>query len=200
MKNKSIPLFETALLFAGELVVSAIVCAVYLLIHKFSYKVVTGVALGSAVTILNFLFLSITTTRAFNKIAELRGSCSMDEEAALKFALEHQAQLQNAVKLSFIVRTFSMLAALVLALLLDWFDVIATVVPLLMTRPILSVAAALKSKSEAKSTSSKGIEVEGRIIDDDEFSAPSATENEANAVLNNDITENGTNEKAGDNQ
>ena len=150
MKNKIAPFLETVILLIGEILVSAIVCAVYLLLNKFSYKVVTGVCLGSIVTVLNFLFLSITTNRAFDKIEAARGTKELDEEEVLKFTREHQAELSAAVKLSFIVRTVTMLLTLIAAFLLAWFDVVATVIPLLMLRPILTVYSIMKTKAENK--------------------------------------------------
>ena len=41
----------------GEIIVSALTVGVYFAIGKYTYKVLTGVILGSAVIILNFLFL-----------------------------------------------------------------------------------------------------------------------------------------------
>ncbi len=146
MKNKNLPLYETAFILIGEIIVSLIVCGVYLIINKFSYKVITGAALGTAVTVLNFLFLAISTNRAFDKAMEARGTKEMDDEEAKKFAEEHGASLQNAVKLSFIIRTFTMLAALIVAFVLKWFDVIATLVPLLMLRPIITAESILRQK------------------------------------------------------
>lgn len=146
MKNKNLPLYETAFILIGELIVSLIVCGIYLIIGKFSYKVITGALLGSAVTVLNFLFLAISTNRAFDKAIEARGTKEMDDEEAERFAAEHQASLQNAVKLSFIIRTLTMLLALIVAFLLKWFDVIATLVPLLMLRPIITAESILRQK------------------------------------------------------
>ena len=152
MKNKFVPFFETALILLGEVVISIIICAVYLLINRFTYRVVTGVLLGSAVTVLNFLFLSISTNRAFDKAIEARGTKEMSEEEIEKFTEEHQGNLQNAVKLSFFIRTFSMMAALILAFLIKdgggerFFDVIATLVPILMLRPIITLESLLRNK------------------------------------------------------
>ena len=146
MKNKNLPLYETAFILLGEIIVSLIVCGIYLAIGKFSYKVITGAALGTAVTVLNFLFLAISTSRAFDRAMEARGDKEMDDEEAEKFAEEHQASLQNAVKLSFIIRTFTMLAALIVAFVLKQFDVIATLVPLVMLRPIITVESILRQK------------------------------------------------------
>jgi len=147
MKKSNIPLYETLAMLFGELLVSAIVCVVFLIIGKFNYTVITGVALGSAITILNFLFLFITTNRAIDAALAARGDKELTEEEALAFAQKYQGKIQATVKMSFIVRTLSIAATLVLAFLLgNVFHVIATLVPLLMLRPILTVAQLIKRK------------------------------------------------------
>ncbi len=146
MKKTKLPYYEIFTLLIGEIIVSAIVCAVYLLISRFDYKVITGVSLGTAVTVLNFLYLSITTTRAIDKFLMLKGDREMTEEEAAEFVLKHQGKIQNTIKLSYIIRTFTMLAALIVAFLVKHFAVVATLVPLLMFRPITIVAALIKRK------------------------------------------------------
>ncbi len=146
MKKKSLPLYEIISLLIGELTISLVICGVYLLIHKFSYKVITGAALGTSVMVLNFLFLAIYAARAFDKAAKLRGDKEMSDEEIERFTEKHTAEINNAIKLSFIIRTVSMLAALIVAFILEWFDVIATVIPLLAFRPIITVSALIKEK------------------------------------------------------
>ena len=146
MNNKNSFMKEWWTIFAGEIAVSVLTVCVYLAIGQFSYRVVTGVILGSAVIILNFLFLYLSVNRAIDNYMELRGDKEMTEEEAEKFAKENAMMIQNATKLSYIIRTFTMMGALVLALLLDWFDVIATVVPLLAFRPILLVSQLIGKK------------------------------------------------------
>ena len=146
MKNKSLPLFETALILLGEIIVSLIICGVSLIFDWFSYKIVTGVVLGSAVTTLNFLFLAISTSRAFDKAVAARGTREMNEDEIEKFTALHQQNMNNAVKISFIVRTLTMLATLIVAFILDVFNVLATLIPLLMLRPIIMIEALIREK------------------------------------------------------
>ena len=75
----------------------------------------------------------------------------MTEEEAATFAAEHQAVIQRAAQGSYLVRQILMLGVLVLAFLLDWFDVIATLVPLLMFRPLISVHGLLKKDKKGES-------------------------------------------------
>ena len=146
MKKTKLPYYEIFTLLIGEIIASLIICSVYLLIDKFDYKVITGVCLGTAVTVLNFLYLSISTTRAVDKFLFLRGDKEMTEEENAAFVAEHQAKIQNTIKLSYIIRTFTMLAALVVAFIIKHFAVIATLVPLLLYRPITIIAALIKRK------------------------------------------------------
>jgi len=146
MKKTKLPYYEIFSLIIGEVLVAVIISLIYVLIDKFDYKVITGASLGAVITVLNFLFLSITTTAAINNFLMLKGEKEMTEEETQAFVAEHQMKIQNKIKLSYIIRTLSMLAALLLAFLTKQFDVIATLVPLLVYRPITTVAALIKRK------------------------------------------------------
>ena len=76
----------------------------------------------------------------------------MDEEEIEKFTKEQSAKMNNAIKLSFLLRTGSMLAALIVALITPYFNAIATLVPLLMLRPILTVSGLLRRKEDVDAT------------------------------------------------
>ena len=67
-------------------------------------------------------------------------------EDAAEFAEKHAMSIQNAAKLSVIVRMASMLAVLVIAFILEWFNVISTLVPLLMFKPILMLDQYIKGR------------------------------------------------------
>ena len=148
MKKNNIPVWEIMVLVLGELVVSLLVAGVYLILKKFSYAVVTGCLLGSAVAIFNFIFLSVSVNRAIDKAMEERGTGEMTDEEAAAFEQKNAAAVQRAAQGSYIIRQILMLGVLVGAFLLgDWFDVIATLIPLLAFRPLLSVCGLMKKKS-----------------------------------------------------
>ena len=151
MENKSSSALQILALATGEIIVSALVCVIYLILGKFDYTVVAGSILGSIVTVANFAVLTFSVNRAVDRYLELRGSREMSEEEAEAFAKEHTVAVQNAATKSLILRTASMLAALVAAFLLtDLFSVPATAIPLLMFRPLLYVLELIKSKGEKK--------------------------------------------------
>ena len=105
MNKTKLPYYEIFTLLIGEVILSLIVSAIYLMIGRFDYTVVTGAALGSAVTVLNFLYLAISTTKAIDTFLMLRGEKEMTEEENAAFVAEHQAIIQNAMKISYIIRT-----------------------------------------------------------------------------------------------
>ena len=118
MKKNNAALRESGFVLLGEAVVSLLIIAVYFIISQFTdgivlYKVVTGVTLGSLVIVLNFLFLSVSTNKVIDRFLEARGTEEMSEEEADAFAAKYQVELQNKAKLSYIIRTVTMMAALV---------------------------------------------------------------------------------------
>ena len=149
-KNKLSAYIDTVWLALGEAIVAALISVVYLLIGKFDYTVITGATLGGAVTVINFLILSIGVNRAINQFVKERGKGEMDEEEADKYAKEHGMAVQNAMMKSYMLRMILMIGSLVLAGISGWFDIIATVIPLLMYRPILYVTEFIKTKLNTK--------------------------------------------------
>lgn len=147
MKENKFPIYEATAIAVGEIICSAIVCGVFLILNKFAASVLFGVILGSVVTILNFVFLVISTNRAIDSALAERGEGEMTDEEATEFASKHQGKIQASARLSYIVRTASVALCLVLAFLLDGvFNVIATAIPLLAFRPILTVSQLIKKK------------------------------------------------------
>lgn len=149
MENKQSKIsqyIDTVYMAVGEIIVAALISAVYLIIKKFDYTVLTGALLGGGVTVLNLFILSVSVNRAINKYIEERGDSEMSEEEAAEFSKTHTMQVQNAVTRSYLLRTLMMVASLFIALMTDWFNPIATVIPLLMYRPIIYLTELVKTK------------------------------------------------------
>lgn len=154
-KNKLSVYIDTLWLALGEVVVAFIVFAGFLLAKTLGleltlYKAITGSLLGCAVTVVNFLILSVSVNRAVNNYIRGRGEKEMTEEEAEQYAKEHAMDVQVAVAKSYVLRMALMIGSLVLAMLSGWFSAIATVIPLLMYRPILYVTEFIKIKVNAR--------------------------------------------------
>ena len=173
MKNsKLVSLKETLILAAGEIICSAIVCAVFLLIERYDFTVLLGTAIGSVAIILNFLFMSIAVNRAIDQAFALRDNyvdepepeapanegCEAAEteseqeasteklDAAMRFANEQAVRVNRISKVSYIARTATLLVLLVVALITKWFNPIATVIPMLAFRPIIMLEGLIRHK------------------------------------------------------
>ena len=151
-KGKFAYIKEVSLLALGELFVSLLTVGGFLAVQAiwsdrdiFDYTVVTGALLGTAVVLINFFILSIAVTRAVTAYIKERGSREMTEEEAIAFAEEHQGRVKLAVNRSYVVRTLVMLGTLIGAFLLEWFNPIATVIPLLMYKPVLLITNYIKA-------------------------------------------------------
>jgi hypothetical protein len=71
----------------------------------------------------------------------------MTPEEILTFTTEHSMKIQNAIKLSFLVRLLTMVGALVLAFVfIDFINPIATVIPILAYRFILTLGELIRKK------------------------------------------------------
>ena len=150
IRNKISAYIDTVWLALGEVVVGILISAVYLIIRRFDYTVVTGAALGGAVTVINFLILSVAVNRAVNRYITERGDKELNEEEAEAYAKEHGMAVQNAMTKSYLLRMLLMIGSLVLAMISGWFNPLATVIPLLMYRPILYVTEFIKTKFKVK--------------------------------------------------
>lgn len=145
MKKSGLPLGELTFVAIGEIIVSAAVVGVYLLLDKFDHTVVTGVILGSAVMLFNFIFLSLAINRAVDSVMAERGEGEMDEEQAAQFAEKHRGEMNKAIKLSQMMRMVSMIGVLVVAFLIKQFNVIATLVPVVAFQPLLMLSGLILS-------------------------------------------------------
>ena len=155
IKNKLSTYIDTVWLALGEVIVCALVTLGFAVAHTLGsevavYKAVTGATLGGAVTVINFLILSVSVNRAINGYISARGDGEMSEEEAEKYAKEHGTAVQNAMLKSYLLRTLLMIGSLVLAMLSGHFSALATAIPLIMYRPILYVTEFIKTKIMAK--------------------------------------------------
>lgn len=142
---------ELRVLIFGEAAVAVLTVAGAFLVSLFSeyvfgFSAVTGALLGALVVVLNFAFLSLSVNRAVDEYLAVRGSREMTEEEAERFTAENSMVIQNKIKTSYIIRTTTMLAALVIAFLTGWFNPLCTVIPFLAFKPILSIGEMLRKK------------------------------------------------------
>ena len=154
----------------GEMIVAALVCVGGFLLSladviSFDYRIITGALLGAVVMTVNYAVLIYNVDKQLRAFAEARGSTEMSEEEAEAYAKANSAPVQKALAFSTTTRTASMLVTLVIAFLLDWFNPIATAIPMLAFRFILSAVELIRSKDRKAPDPSKFIKYD---YDDEE--------------------------------
>ena len=128
---------DTLLFLLFEVLASGIIVGGFALFGGFEIGVVLGVIIGSVATVLNYFIMSMSLNSAIDKFLELRGDREMDDEEAERFAAEHSMKMQATVRFYYIIRMAVMIGALIVALVSGWFNPLATVLPLLLFKPIL---------------------------------------------------------------
>ena len=149
----------------GELVVAALVCIGGFLLSladvvSFDYRIITGALLGAVVMTVNYAVLIYNVDKQLRAFAEARGNKEMSDEEAEAYAKANSAPVQKALAFSTTMRTASMVVTLVIAFVLDWFNPIATAIPLFAFRFILSAVELIRSKNNKAPDPDKFIKYE----------------------------------------
>ena len=120
MKTQSPVLRETVKIAVGEAIVLVLMFLIFFLLDRFDATVVAGGLLGACCNIMYFILLCV-------------GLCS----AA---AIQDQDKRKKKMSLAYTVRLIVLGIGIAIGLKQDCFNNIAVVVPILMTRPIITAA------------------------------------------------------------
>lgn len=131
-ESRKIVFQETGIIAIGEAVCVALMCGVYALISKFSMSVLLGGIVGAVLATGNFFFLAVVATLAADR-AE-----AQDVEGGKKL-----------MKSSYPIRLLVLAGLLILCAKSGYFDVLALVLPLVLVRPVLTVAEFFRKKEGA---------------------------------------------------
>lgn len=124
---------ETLYISAWELVLSAIMQAVFLLLGRWDITVLLGNLLGGSAAVLNFFLMGLTVEKSLDK----------EEKEARKF-----------MQLSQTARSFMLFLAAIFGAVLDCFNIISSLLPLLFPR----FAVQLRMFTVKKETAADGFE------------------------------------------
>ena len=133
MTSKNTAFRETAPVLLGQLLCTAVMIGIFALAGKFQLSVLLGGLVGALIAIANFFIMSF--------VANL---------AADKAEAQDVAGGQKMIQLSYTGRMLGMFLVLILCAMSGYFHVLALVLPLAFTRPILTIAEIFKKKGENK--------------------------------------------------
>ena len=122
MDNRKYVFSQVVTIFIGELLLSALMVGVFALLGYFDKSVLFGAAAGSVIATINHLVLVLGVLAASSKA----------EQQDVKGG-------QALVQMSYFGRTIGLFLILVLCAKTGIFNLIALVIPLVFTRPILTI-------------------------------------------------------------
>ena len=130
MDSRKIVFRETGIIAVGEILLSAVMVAVFAALGYFEMNVLWGALAGCLVMITNYFFMAVTVSLAADRA----------ERGDVK-------QGQNMIQLSSTVRLVLVGAAMALLIKLGA-NIIAVLLPLVFARPILMLAEFFRKKGD----------------------------------------------------
>lgn len=134
MESRKLVFSQTLVVLAGEILLSAIMVGIFALAGHFDRSVLLGAVVGALLAAANFFLMALSADCAADKA----------EKQNVKGG-------QTLIQLSYIGRLIGLFLVLVLCALTKIFNLFALVIPLVFTRPILTVSESLKKKGEKNS-------------------------------------------------
>lgn len=123
MDSRKIVYHETGIIAIGEVICLAVMLAVFALLGYFNSKVLLGGAIGTMLAVLNFFFMAMGASMAADKAAnqDVKGG-------------------QKQIRLSYTLRMLLIFIILFACVKSGLCNALASVLPLVFVRPIITVA------------------------------------------------------------
>ena len=129
METRKYVLTQTLSVFAGEALLSAAMVAIFALLGYYDRSVLLGAATGAVIATVNHLLLTLGVLAAAGKAEK------QDVKGGQAF-----------IQLSYMGRLLGLFLVLVLCAKSGLFNLLALVIPLLFTRPVLTIADHFQNK------------------------------------------------------
>ncbi len=132
---------ETAKIAAGTAVMTVLMVAVFLILRRFDWTVLTGALLGWLTAVGNFFFMALTVQKAADEMKPLPVSeeDTDDEENEERPLSEEAKRGKQRIQLSYTLRMLGMGLIAILAVTLPCFHSIAALLPLLFPRIVIAL-------------------------------------------------------------
>jgi len=129
MDSRKVVYHETAIVAVGELICVAFMLAVYALLGRFDSTVLLGGIIGLLLAVLNFFFMAVGASLAADKAAN-----------------QDVAGGKKQIKLSYTFRMIAIFVILFACVKSGLCNALASVLPLVFVRPVLTVAEFFRKK------------------------------------------------------
>ena len=154
---------ETAKIALGTGILTVLMIAVFLIIRRFDWTVLTGALLGCGAAVGNFFLMALTVQKAADEMKPIAapeaeradGDKETDEETdedETEQPLSEDAKRgKRRIQLSYTLRMFGLGAIAILGVTLPWFQPIAVLLPLLFPRLVIALEGILLNSRNTSS-------------------------------------------------
>lgn len=133
MDSRKFILKQTAIILIGQVICVAAMMGIYALLRKFDTTVLWGGIVGGAIAVLNFFFMAVAAMMAADKATDDKVTAG-----------------QAVVRVSYFARLIIMAVVLFAFAKSGICDVLAMLLPLVFTRPILTITEFFRKSGEKK--------------------------------------------------
>ncbi|MBQ4435743.1 MAG: hypothetical protein II879_06570 [Clostridia bacterium] len=142
---------ETAKIVLGTGILTVLMIAVFLIIRRFDWTVLTGALLGCAAAVGNFFLMALTVQKAADDMKPIAvpeaetadGDEETDEDEKEQPLSEDAKRGKQRVQLSYTLRMLGLGVIAILGVTLPWFHPIAVLLPLLFPRLVIALEGVL---------------------------------------------------------
>ncbi len=138
---------DTMRIAAGTACLACLMMLVFLILGKFDVTVLLGTMLGYVTAVGNFFFMAVTIQKAVESMKDTPAPAATEEDEEDKPSALSQAAKQR-IQLSYTLRMLAILVVGILALTLDCFHPIATLLTLLFPRVVIFLLGKLVKDQE----------------------------------------------------
>ena len=146
---------ETKKIALGTGILTVLMVAVFLILRRFDWTVITGALLGCAAAVGNFFLMALTVQKAADEMKTIPQPEAPEDdpdpdgdekEAPLS---EDAKRGKQRIQLSYTLRMFGLGAIAILGVTLPWFQSVAVLLPMLFPRIVIAVEGLLMNRNNS---------------------------------------------------
>ena len=146
---------ETKKIALGTGILTVLMVAVFLILRRFDWTVITGALLGCAAAVGNFFLMALTVQKAADEMKPIpqpeapEDEPDPDEDEKEAPLSEDAKRGKQRIQLSYTLRMLGLGAIAILGVTLPWFQSVAVLLPMLFPRIVIAVEGLLMNRNNS---------------------------------------------------
>ena len=146
---------ETKKIALGTGILTVLMVAVFLILRRFDWTVITGALLGYAAAVGNFFLMALTVQKAADEMKPIpqpeapEDEPDPDEDEKEAPLSEDAKRGKQRIQLSYTLRMLGLGVIAILGVTLPWFQSVAVLLPMLFPRIVIAVEGLLMNRNNS---------------------------------------------------